>query len=255
MLDLIRQAFAADAFPVLAATAGLAGLVRGFSGFGSAMILVPVASALTTPQTAVVLLLFTDTLLALPLVAAAARRCHWREVLSLAVGALCTVPIGVRLLLVLDPALLRWIISLLILLLVALLASGWRWSRPPSLLHTGLVGGASGLTGGMAGIAGPPVILFWMAGQGQPASIRANIIVFFALTGLFNLAAYFLSGLLTPERVAAGLALAPLYALALLLGARAFGLASPRFFRTLALALCAFAAIAGMPLLEGLLQQ
>src|SRR5699024_9294868 len=140
-------ALRAEAFPVLALTAVLAGLVRGFSGFGSAMVLVPVASALTSPQTAVVLLLFTDTLLTLPMVVPAARRCNWREVLPLAAGALCTVPLGVHLLLILDQTLLRWIISLLILILVALLASGWRWSGRPNLLHTGLVGGASGLTG------------------------------------------------------------------------------------------------------------
>lgn len=252
MFDLIWHALQADAFALLAATAVLAGMVRGFSGFGSAMILVPVASAITSPQTAVVLLLFTDSLLTLPMVVPASRRCNWREVLPLATGALCTVPLGVHLLLVLDQTALRWIISLLILVLVALLASGWRWRRPPSLLRTGLVGGASGLTGGMAGIAGPPVILFWMAGEGGPATIRSNIIVFFAMTGLFNLTAYFLNGLLTPERLAMGLALAPFYALALLMGARAFRFATPGFFRALAFGLCAVAAIGGLPLIDAL---
>lgn len=252
MSDLIWQALSAEVFPVLALAAVVADMVRGFSGFGSAMILVPIASALTDPQTAVVLLIFTDTLLTLPMVIPAGRRCLWREILPLAAGALCTVPLGVHLLLVLDQTLLRWIISLLILVLVGLLASGWRWSRPPSLLRTGLVGGASGLTGSMAGIAGPPVILFWMAGHGGPATIRSNIIVFFALTGMFNLIAYILNGLVTQERIAMGIALAPLYAVALLLGARAFRLATPSFFRALAFGLCAFAATSGLPLLDGL---
>ena len=124
MSDLIWQALSAEVFPVLALAAVVAGMVRGFSGFGSAMILVPIASALTDPQTAVVLLIFTDTLLTLPMVIPAGRRCLWREILPLAAGALCTVPLGVHLLLVLDQTLLRWIISLLILVLVGLLASG-----------------------------------------------------------------------------------------------------------------------------------
>ena len=92
-----------------------------------------------------------------------------------------------------------------------------------------------------------------MAGHGGPATIRSNIIVFFAMTGMFNLAAYVLNGLLTPERFATGMALAPLFALSLLLGARAFRLASPQFFRALAFGLCAFAALSGLPLLDGLL--
>lgn len=252
MLELIRQAVTAEAFPALALATAVAALVRGFSGFGSAMIFVPVASAATSPQTAVVLLLMTDALLTLPMVVPAARRCVWREVLPLGAGALATVPLGVYLLLVVDPVPMRWTISILILVLVALLASGWRWSRPPSLARTAVVGGASGLTGGMTGLAGPPVILFWMAGHGGPATIRANIIVFFAMTGLFNFGAYLVGGLLTAERVAAGLALGPVYALALVAGIGLFRFASDRFFRLLAFGLCAFAALSGLPLLDGL---
>lgn len=252
MLELIRTAVTAEAFPALAVVTVLGALVRGFSGFGSAMIFVPVASALTSPQTAVVLLLLTDALVTLPMVVPAARRCVWREVLPLAGGALLTVPLGVHLLLVVDPVPMRWAICLLILVLVALLVSGWRWSRPPSRLRTALVGGVSGVTGGMTGLAGPPVILFWMAGHGGPATIRANIIVFFALTGLFNFVAYLVGGLLTAERVAGGLALIPIYGLALLAGIRLFRFASDRFFRLLAFGLCAFAALAGLPLLDGL---
>ncbi len=69
---------------------------------------------------------------------------------------------------------------------------------------------------------------------------------------MFNLIAYILNGLVTQERIAMGIALAPLYAVALLLGARAFRLATPSFFRALAFGLCAFAATSGLPLLDGL---
>src|SRR5882672_12486218 len=54
-LDLIDERFA-----WVAAAAALAGLVRGFSGFGSAMIFVPVASAIYEPRIAVVLLFIFD---------------------------------------------------------------------------------------------------------------------------------------------------------------------------------------------------
>ena len=43
------------------AAAALAGLVRGFSGFGAAMVFVPIAGALYSPEQAVVLLFLTDT--------------------------------------------------------------------------------------------------------------------------------------------------------------------------------------------------
>jgi uncharacterized protein len=250
MLDLIGEL--ADPWTVgwLGIAAAVAGLVRGLSGFGSAMIFVPIASALTSPPTAIVLLFVTDTLLTLPMVARASRRCAWREVFPLAAGAACTAPVGVWLLVVVDPTLMRWVISSLILVLVAVLASGWRWRRRPNRPATVAVGGASGLTGGMTGLGGPPVILFWMAGDDQPATVRANIIVFLTFTGAFNLVGYVVSGLITEERVGLGLVLVPAYGLALLLGAWLFRFATPRFFRALAFGLCALAALSGLPLWE-----
>src|SRR5919106_6814645 len=99
MPALIGDAVSAQVLVGLALAATVAGVVRGFSGFGSAMIFIPIASALTNPPTAVVLLLF-DTLLTVPLVVRAVRRCSWREVLPLGLGAVVTVPLGVWLLIV-----------------------------------------------------------------------------------------------------------------------------------------------------------
>src|SRR5262245_462667 len=168
MLDLIRDAVDTQVLVGLMLAATVAGLVRGLAGFGSAMIFIPVASALTDPPTAVVLLFVTDELLTIPLVVAATRRCAWREVLPLVLGAALTVPLGVWLLVVVDPLAMRWLISILILVLVGVLATGWRWSHRPGPASTVAVGGASGLSGGMTGLGGPPVILFWMAGQDSP---------------------------------------------------------------------------------------
>jgi uncharacterized protein len=252
MPDLIGGAMTPGVLVGLAGLAAVAGLVRGLSGFGSAMIFIPIASALTSPPTAVVLLFVTDTLMTVPLVAAAARRCAWREILPLVVGAAATVPIGIWLLIVVDPTAMRWIISTLILILVGVLATGWRWRRPPSLPSTVAVGGASGLTGGMTGLGGPPVILFWMAGHDAPARLRANIIVFLTFTGAFNFVGYVVGDLLTGERVALGLALTPAYGVALLLGVWLFRFATPRFYRALAFGLCAVAALTGMPAFDGL---
>lgn len=252
MLALIRDAVTADVFAVLVLTALVAATVRGFSGFGAAMIFVPVAAALTDPRTAVVLLLIADSLLTLPQVVLALRACVWREVLPLGAGALLTVPLGVRLLVVVDPVLMRWFCSVLILVLVAALASGWRWRRPPGTAGTAAVGGMSGLTGSMTGLSGPPVVLFWLAGHGAAMTVRANVLVFFAMTGVFNAVGYALAGLLTAERVASGVALIPAYGIGLAAGGWLFRFATTRVFRILAFTLCTFAALAGLPAFDGL---
>ena len=87
----------------VALAAGLAGLVRGFTGFGAAMVYIPIASAVYEPVVAVVTLFIVDAIIQIPLVYRAVHRCRWSEVLPLALGATLTVPVGVYALRVSDP--------------------------------------------------------------------------------------------------------------------------------------------------------
>jgi uncharacterized membrane protein YfcA len=68
-----------DRFLWIAAAAALAGIVRGFSGFGTAMVYMPVASALYEPKIAVVQLFNFDVVATLPLLVGAWRRCLARD--------------------------------------------------------------------------------------------------------------------------------------------------------------------------------
>lgn len=238
-------------FAAVLLTAALAGLVRGFSGFGAAMIFVPIASALYAPQTAVILLFVADGIVTTPVVLRLFRHCVWREVAPLAAGATLAYPLGVHLLLVLDAVPLRWAISLLVLVLVAVLASGWRYRAKPAVIGTTAVGGAAGVAGGMSGIAGPPIVLFWLGGQGAAPVVRANLFTFFGFTTVVGGVLYYLADLFTGPRLIGATLLIPVYALAIYLGARAFTLASERTFRAIALSLCAASALLGLPLWSG----
>lgn len=228
--------------------AALAGLVRGFSGFGGAMMFMPVASLLYEPKLAAVWLFIADDIAALTMLPAAVRRCVWREVLPLAAGAMLAVPAGVALLVIVDPELMRWVICGLILLAVAIMASGWRYRGRLGLPATLGTGALAGLTGGAASLPGPPVVLLWLGGQGNAATVRANLIVFFGFTAVASGFAYWAGGLFTPESLLGALPLVPAYLLLLRLGGRLFARASDRQFRLAALALCALAALAGLPL-------
>ena len=65
------------------AVAVLAGLVRGFSGFGSALIYMPLVAAVYDPRVAAVTLLLIDTVGAAPFAVRAVDQCTWREVLPI----------------------------------------------------------------------------------------------------------------------------------------------------------------------------
>jgi len=235
------------------AAAVLAGLVRGFSGFGAAMIFVPLASAIYEPKAAVVLLFLVDAVVTAPMLIPAFRRCSWREVAPLAIGATVTVPLGVYILTVARPDLLRWVIAAAILAAVVTLACGWRLRRAPTIPETLAIGGTAGLTGGMASLSGPPIVVFWLGGPSDAAVIRANIFAFFGLTTVVIGVSYGLNGLFTMDLLLRALALMPVYALALWAGATGFRIAPSTLYRRAALAICAAATVLALPAWDGLL--
>ncbi|MEK9969318.1 MAG: sulfite exporter TauE/SafE family protein [Ferrovibrio sp.] len=247
MADTLHAFLNEPRYWAVVGAAALAGLVRGFSGFGGAMMFMPVASLLYEPRLAAILLFIADDVAALAMLPDALRRCVWREVLPLGLSAVASVPFGVALLVIADPDLMRWIICVLILIAVALMAAGWRYTGRLGLPATLGTGALAGFSGGAAALPGPPVVLLWLGGQGNAATVRANLVVFFGFTAISAGLAYWWNGLFTAESLLMSLPLIPAYLLPLGLGSRLFARSSERQFRLAALALCAFAALSGLP--------
>ncbi|MFH5923611.1 sulfite exporter TauE/SafE family protein [Roseomonas xinghualingensis] len=230
------------------AVAFLAGLARGFSGFGSALIFIPLTSATLGPRLAAPLLMLVDNLTTLPLIPAAWRGADRGQVASLLGGAILGVPAGAWLLLQMDPVTLRWGVCLTAFAMLALLASGWRYHGRPALPLSMGVGATSGLLSGAAQLGGPPVVAYWLGGAIPAARVRANLMLFFAANGVISAATYLLGGLLNPGVLLLAALIAPIYALGVWGGARLFGLASEANFRRACFLLIAASALLGLPL-------
>lgn len=235
-------------------TAFVAGAVRGFSGFGGAMIFMPVASAVIEPKLAAAVFLIMDDIIALPLVIGAVRICDWRTVLPAFVAALLTVPVGAAMLATGDPLTLRWGISILVLALLALLISGWRYHGKPNLPAIVGVGFTSGFLSGVSQVSGPPVVAFWMSGPLPTSIIRANLIVYFALLSCGTIIAFWWNGLFTFDVAKTLVVVMPANAVALYLGSRFFSRSSDQLFRRVAYAMVAIAALGSLPALDGWLR-
>lgn len=251
MPEAVSAALAAEGLPWLVGAVLLAGLVRGFTGFGTALVYVPVAARVLPPAEVVVTLLVMDLFGPLPLLAGAWRTGDRREVLRLAAGGALGVPVGVWLLTRAEPEVFRWIASALALALLALIAGGVRSpGRPGPALSSG-VGALSGLMSGFSGMSGPPVVLFYLSGTGRPAAIRANLILFFSALEVFSLANFGLRGLLAPGTVLLGVLLALPYTLATIGGAALFRLRGDALFRRAAYLVVGGAALSGLPVFGG----
>lgn len=231
----------------------LAALVRGFSGFGAALIFMPVASAILGPKLAAPVFLTTDFILTVPMFLRALSLCRWPTVLPVALAALVTAPIGAYVLSHGDPLALRWGITALVVALLALTMSGWRYGGEPRAATSVGVGGVAGFLGGFGQISGPPVIALWVSGPHPPPVVRANLIVFFEVITASSFAAYVWHGLYTWEVGRLVLLFVPVYAAALFIGAALFRRAGGAY-RSLVYALIALAAITSMPVFDGVLR-
>ena len=95
-------------FLISAAVACIAGMVRGFAGFGAAMVMTPVFSALYGPAVGIALCLILEIAVVLPLLPSVVRYVDWPRIALLMVGAVVFVPAGNFVLTLADPEPMRW---------------------------------------------------------------------------------------------------------------------------------------------------
>jgi len=233
----------------------VSGTARGFSGFGSALIFMPLASSLASPRLVAALLLIIDVVAAAPLVPNAWKNADREATAIIVAGALIGVPIGTYFLSRLDPVTTRWIISVFVCALLVLLLSGWRYRGKDHPALSVFVGGLSGFCSGLAQTGGPPIVGYWLGRPVQPEIARANIVLFFAASDVFALLSYVLAGLINLYAIRFALLVGPLYAMGVGFGALLFGRASQQAFRTICYALIALAVIISLPVLDGVLRR
>lgn len=238
---------------LIVAAAALAGVSRGFSGFGGALIFMPLASALVGPTVAVPTFLVCDALMAAPLVPNAMRKANWEDVRPILAGACLGLPVGNWYLTHTDPEVVRWTISVSIIIALAVLASGWRWRVFPGISTRMSIGGLSGLLAGLASIGGPPVIIYWLSTSKDVAQMRNNLLAFFACTTALALLLFIWRGLLTADVLWLVAMCAPGYGMGIWLGNRLFPYASQDTYRKIAYGLVGLSALTSLPLLDDLL--
>lgn len=254
MSDLIPTDLSSGGLAFLLASAFIAALARGFSGFGAALIFLPLAATVVDPKIASPLLLITDAVLAVGFIPPAWRTANRREVGVMGLGALIGIPIGTIMLVRMDPLVIRWAIVVLATAMLTLLISGWRYRGRPTAPLTFGVGGFAGVCSGAAQVGGPAVIAYWLGSTSPAATIRASIILYFAISTAIAMVSYFVGGVLTLTVLKLAIVVGPIYGLGLFLGARLFGIADELVFRRICYALIVVAVVISLPVLDGVIR-
>ena len=214
----------------------VAGLLRGFVGFGAALISVPVFSLVLGPHAAIAV----NNVMGLPavflLLPEAVRRAERAVVLPICTAIFAAAPIGTWALVSIDPAIMSVAISTLVLIMVAFLASGWRLRGRIGVGKLIAAGVAGGFVQGVAGVGGPPVVAVALSRPGDASQQRANVLALMTAVSLSSILPLLYHGLFTRQTVIIGLVLIPFYSAATALGARYFTLGGQRHYRRAALA-------------------
>lgn len=212
-----------------------AGLLRGFTGFGLAMAAVPTL-ALALPPQQVVPVIVTLQLLAgtidLPL---SWRAADWRSIRPLALAMVACTPVGLLALAYLTADAARLAIGLLIFASIALLLRGVRLPANPPRWISVSVGAISGVMNGIAAMAGPPAVVYFLALHHPPKVMRASTISYFVLTAIAAVIPLAWEGFATWETTLWALTALPALLLGQWLGTLGFRRVSARTHRVVAL--------------------
>ena len=220
---------------IAAAVTALAGVMRGYSGFGTAVLLAPAYSVLWGPRTGIPVMLLMELMVSLQLLPKAFGEADRRVILPIGAAACLMTPVGAFILLTADQDILRRFIGGFVLVFGLLLLSGWRYHGARPLGLNVAVGTVAGLLKGATGMSGPPVILYLLAGPEEARRHRANLILFFATISVISVLPPALGGLIGAAVLLKVALLLPVLMLAVPVGARLFHVIPDRLYRRLAL--------------------
>lgn len=243
MENLLSVPFDLRLLAVVAAVL-IGGFMRGFVGFGGALVTVPILSVVWGPQAAVAITGVMGIPSLFQLLPEAVRYSERPIVIPVALSTFLTAPIGSWILVSADPKLMTIVISGLVIAMVAMLARGWTSKteiRLPALIGAGAAGG---LIQGAAGIGGPPVVAVALSRAGSPKQQRANVLAVMTAIASASLLPLWYFGVLTRQVFIAGVLLFPLYVAATTFGSRYFSKGGHRHYRRAALTTLAAIAIA-----------
>ncbi|MSO91678.1 MAG: sulfite exporter TauE/SafE family protein [Acetobacteraceae bacterium] len=212
-----------------------AGLLRGFTGFGLAMAAAPVLSLAMPPQQ------FVPVIVTLQLLTGAVdlpllwRQADWRPILWLVVAMVVCTPLGLLALAYMSADAARLAIGLLIFAAIALLGRGLVLPEHPARWITLLVGAISGVMNGVAAMAGPPAVVYFLALRCPTEVMRASTISYFFLTAAAAMVPMAWRGLASWETTLWALIALPALLLGQWLGTLGFRRTNPDTHRRVAL--------------------
>ena len=227
MIDpLLTPAFGFSVFAV-----SLGGIVRGFSGAGSGLIMIPLMSLVYWPPQALTMAIMIGVVGAIQLVPQTIRHVRWRDVGPMTGAAAVAIPVGTEFLFIVDPEITRRCIGAIVLLSSLVLLSGWIYRGPRNPVTSASAGAVAGLMNGFAGAGSVIPTLYFVASRERAVVLRANIFTVVTLFLVITAVSLAFRGTVTRESVTIAAALLIPYGFTIWIGSRLFRRSTDRAYR------------------------
>lgn len=224
----------------------LAGMVRGFAGFGMSALMMAGLALIMPPITLIPVCFMMESVASVMMFRGGFRMADRKVVWGLALGSIIGTPIGLMATMTVSPDMSRTIALALILLLALLQLR----RSPPAFLATrkGLYGAGltAGVATGLASVGGMVVALYVLAQQAPAARMRASLVMYLALAMFSSGLWLYFSGLLDMLAVQRALVFAPVVILGVLLGTVLFRPSLEQFYKRFCLGLLMSLAMVGL---------
>jgi uncharacterized protein len=187
----------------------LAGAVSGLTGFGLALISVPLLLFVYEPRTVIVITAVLSVIINLAVVWDSWRDADQRIVVALLPSALVGVIVGTEVLRTVDPDYIRLGVGIVVVFSALLLLRDVRLPGAGTRWGTVVAGSTSGALSTSTGLAGPPIVLL-LASRGFPKrAFRGSSALYFLAMSLVGLAVLYIRGIFDADHVPLALALIP----------------------------------------------
>jgi uncharacterized protein len=222
-----------------------ASATQAISGFGFALIAVPLLSLFIDPQVAVVLATVVGAFSSTFQAVADRRHANKSLVQRLALSAYIGMPFGLFVFIVVSESVLRFIVGLVVLLAAIALIRGFSISQSNKKLDW-IMGWASGVLATSTSTNGPPLVFLLQAKKLSPESFRASINIVFSLTSFGAILLFALSGNITSDDFA-GIAISiPMLLIGLAIGFKVRSRINAQQFRILVFVLLIVSALSAL---------
>jgi hypothetical protein len=233
--------------PIIAGAVGIAFLsaaTQSLTGFGFALVMVPLLSLFWDVKLAVVTSTLLSSLSLVPLVVEVRRWIRLSKVVPLAMGSLVGVPLGLLIFTRIDADLLKVCVASVVIMASLLLYFAPQFSvGGPPLAGSMVAGMLSGMLRASTSMGGPPLVLYMLGREREVEAFRSTVLTVFLFNSVLTVTGLAIAGEIGGEVLAATGVAVPALALGLLAGAWLRSRVQQEVFRTLVLAVLVLTSI------------